>query len=298
MLIPIGKDWIVEMNSFNALMKSTKLWQIQKKSADNASHGDVYYIAASSPFRSGACFVALDSTGKIMAADEKSKKPAHHHLLMHRILVFVLYTVATWIAYMLLSIPAAHESFIASLSSAAILATLGSAIATVGSLWTGDYSKRIALNVDILFRDIFKQETWRRWPFLLRAGTKKLFDGNVQQVELQNPKIPLNVGSHDIEVLIPTVQDDFFDLPLLRNVIPLLRFRTAAHTTIINSPQDNVFPQNQLKPMEQYFTYECLTDIWWSVLIFRTARYVVHFGAGLTIASAVIGGTVAFANAV
>jgi hypothetical protein len=233
-----------------------------------------------------------------MAEVEKSKKPTNHHLLVHRLLVFVLYVTATWLTYVLLSIPAAHESFIASLSSAAILATFGSAIATVGSLWTGDYAGRIAINVDILFRDIFKQEAWRRWPFLLRGGTKKLFGGNIQQVELHNPKIPLNVGSHDIEVLIPTVQDDFFDLPLFKNVLPLLRFRTAALTTIINSPKDDLFPQNQLKPMDQYFAYECLTDIWWSVLIFRTARYVVHFGAALTISSAIIGGVAAFASAV
>lgn len=233
-----------------------------------------------------------------MAEIEKRKKPTNHHLLVHRLVVFVLYLAATWLAYILLSIPAARESFIASLSSAAILATFGSAIATVGSLWTGDYAGRIALNVDILFRDILKQDAWRRWPFLLRGGTKTLFGGNIQQVRLCNPKILLNVGSHHIKVIVPTVQDDFFDLPLFKNVVPLLRFRTAALTTITKSPKDDVFPQNQLKPMDQYFAYECLTDIWCSVLIFRTARYVVHFGAALTIASAVFGGTAALASAV
>ncbi|MHB1058595.1 MAG: hypothetical protein ACYC0F_12035 [Rhodanobacter sp.] len=233
-----------------------------------------------------------------MTKAEERKKTTNRHLLLHRAIVFFLYLAATWLAYVILSLPAAHQNFIASLSSAAILATFGSAIATVGSLWTGDYANRITLNVDILFRDIFKQDPWRRWPFLLRSGTKKLFGGHIQQVALQNPKIPLNVGSHDIEILVPTVQDDFFDLPLLKNVISLLRFRTAAHTTITNSPQDDVFPQNDLKPMEQYFAYECLTDIWWSVLVFRTARYVVHFGAALTIASAIMGGAVALASAV
>jgi hypothetical protein len=233
-----------------------------------------------------------------MTEAEKSKKPTNHHLSVHHAIVFFLYAAATWLAHVILSIPTAHQNFIASLSSAAILATFGSAIATVGSLWTGDYANRITLNVDILFRDILKQDPWRRWPFLLRGGTKKLFGGHIQQVKLQNPKIPLNVGSHDIEVLVPTVQDDFFDLPLLKIVVSLLRFRTAAHTTIINSPQDDVFPQNDLKPMEQYFAYECLTDIWWSVLVFRMARYVVHFGAALTIASAIIGGTAALASAV
>lgn len=233
-----------------------------------------------------------------MADVEKGEKATSRYLWLHRACVFLLYVAATWLSYTLLSIPAAHGSFIASLSSAAILATFGSAIATVGSLWAGDYSNRVALNVDILFRDIFKQDAWRRWPFLLRSGSKKLFGGNVQHVELQNPKIPLNVGSHVIDIHVPTVQDDFFDLPLFRNVVQLLRFRTAAHTTIINAPKDQVSSCNELKPMDQYFAYECLTDTWVSVLIFRLARYVVHFGAALTIASAIIGGTVAFASAV
>ena len=233
-----------------------------------------------------------------MADKEKSKKPSNHHLLVHRLVVLLLYVSATWLSYIILSMPEAHQSFIASLSSAAILASFGSAIAAIASLWTGDRASRIALNVDILFRDIFKQDAWRRWPFLIRGGTKKLFGGNVQQVELQNPKIPLNVGSHDIEILVPTVQDDFFDLPLFKNLVPLLRFRTAAHTTIVNSPRNSVFPQNQLTPMNQYMAYECLADTWWSVLVFRMARYTVHFGAALTIASAVIGGAVALASSV
>ncbi|WP_145931109.1 hypothetical protein [Immundisolibacter cernigliae] len=226
------------------------------------------------------------------------KRPTNHYLTLHYTVVLILYISAFGIAYALLSIPAAHRDFMVSLSSAAILATFGSAIATVGSLWTGDHASRIALNVDILFRDILKQEAWRRWPFLLRGGTRRLFGGDVQHVELHNPKITLNVGSHEIDVTVPTVQDDFFDLPLFHNLVPLFRFSRAAHTTIVNSAKDDVFPKNNLKPMDQYFAYECLAQIWYSVLIFRTARYVVHFGAALTIASALIGGAAAFASAV
>jgi hypothetical protein len=129
---------------------------------------------------------------------EKRKKPTNYYLFVHRTIIFFLYVSAIWLAYRILSIPIAHESLIASLSSAAILATFGSAIATVGSLWTGDYASRISLNVDIFFRDILKQDAWRRWPFLLRGGTKRLFGGDTQNVELHNPKISLYVGSHDI----------------------------------------------------------------------------------------------------
>jgi len=224
-----------------------------------------------------------------MSASEKRIDSNNNHLRLHYLVLLLIYIFAICLSYGLLSIPAANINFVASLSSAAILATFGSAIATVGSLWTGDRSNRIILNVDILFRDIFKQEAWRRWPFLLRGGQKRLFGGMATAVQLHNPKFPLHVGSHEIEVFIPTVQEDFFDLPLFKNLIPLLRFRTAAHTTIVNADKDMVFPSNQMKPMDQYMAYECITDIWVSVFIFRSARYVVHFGAALTISSVIIG---------
>ena len=34
--------------------------------------------------------------------------------------------------------------------------------------------------------------------------------------------------------------------------------------------------------------YECMYDIWKAVLKFRVARYIVHFGSGLTISGAVM----------
>lgn len=96
---------------------------------------------------------------------------------------------------------------------------------------------------------------------------------------------------------MPTVLYDFFDLPVLRNVVPLLWFRTSARTMICNAQQDSIFPNNNLEPMDQYMAYECLTDIWWGVLMFRAARYVVHLGAALTIASVFLGGAAALASA-
>jgi hypothetical protein len=219
------------------------------------------------------------------------------HLGIHYATVFVLYMSATYLTYLLLSLPDAHRDLLTSLASAAILATLGSAIAAVGSLWTGDRSARVTQNVDILYKDILKQPAWRRWPFLLRSGSRTLLDGGRFGFDLRNPMIPLNVGSHHISVLVPTVQEDFFDLPLFSNVIPLLRFRSAAHTTIINAPEGFIFEKTQLGRQSQYMVYECLTDIWLSILIFRFARYVVHFGAALTISSAIVGAAAALASA-
>jgi hypothetical protein len=220
-------------------------------------------------------------------ADTKKRKK-DNSLSLHRLITFLLYISAIALAYWLLSFPAFHTNLVTTLSSGAILATFGSALATVGSLWTNDHAGRIALNVDILFRDILKQDAWRRWPFLLRNGTTRLFGGEILEGTLKNPLLPLHVGSHIIKVAIPTVHDDFFDLPLFRNICPLFRFRRAALTKTFNATKDELIPESPLAIKDQYMAYECLTDIWWSVLVFRIARYVVHFGAALTIASTCI----------
>ena len=227
-------------------------------------------------------------------ADAKKRK-RDNSLSLHRLTVLLLYISATVLAYKLLSVPASLESLIASLSSGAILATFGSALATVGSLWTNDYAGRIALNVDIFFRDIIKTDAWRRWPFLLRNGTTRLFGGEILQGTLKNPLQPLHVGSHIIKIAIPTVQDDFFDLPLFKNLCPLVRFRKSALTKTFNATEDEIIPESSLPIRSQYMAYECLTDIWWSVFVFRVARYIVHFGAALTISSAFITLVVAMA---
>lgn len=232
-----------------------------------------------------------------MAAAKRRIK--NNSLSLHRLITLIFYLSAITLAYRLLSYPDFHSNLVTTLSSGAILATFGSALATVGSLWTNDHAGRIVLNVDILFRDILKQEAWRRWPFLLRNGTTRLFGGEILQGTLKNPLLSLHVGSHIIKVAIPTVHDDFLDLPLFRNLCPLFRFRKAALTKTFNAKDDELIPDSPLAIKDQHMAYQCLTDIWWSVFVFRVFRYVVHFGVALTIAStcitftaAVVGGFV------
>lgn len=219
---------------------------------------------------------------------------AEKHLVIHYSLVLALYLAALVVATQLLAIPAAHRDFITSLSSGAILATFGSAIATIGMLWTGDRAGRIAMNVDILYSDILSVKAWRRWPFLPRSGVRALSDGMIQKYTLTNPSLLLKVGTHSHPIILPTVEQDYFDLPIFSNLVPLLLLRREAHTAIAQDTPAIVFPESHMAPLSQLMAYECLLDIWYSVLIFRASRYVVHFGAALTISSGVLGGTAAW----
>jgi hypothetical protein len=166
------------------------------------------------------------------------------------------------------------------LSIGAIVATFGSAITAIGSILERDLSKRVFLNVDILYKDIFKVDNpWRRWPFLKRNEKSTLLNKMSTLSSLENPKIPIDVGTHEIKVELPTVQEDFFDLGILKNYYPLIRYRSAVKTYFFKKKD------NKSSEIDTIMTFECLFDIWKSVFIFRIARYVLILGVGFVFSS-------------
>lgn len=206
-------------------------------------------------------------------------------------MVLVLYAVAAALTVRALTLPGAAKDSVSLLSTGAILATFGSAIATLGSIWERDLLERVRLNVDILFKDLLEQDnSWRRWPFLPRFGERQILDGTLLRGSLKNPTVPLDVGTHVVHIEVPTVLEDFFDLSVSNNFIALSRYRAAAATTYStkrrqvpnsDSASDGGSTGNQL------MQYECLHDTWGAVLSFRLARYATHFGAAITLSGAV-----------
>jgi len=204
---------------------------------------------------------------------------------IHIFLVLLIYIGSYFISkYILeLAIESKETSTLLVVSTGAILATFGSAIATIGGIWEKDLIARILENVDILFVDLLKQEKWRRWPFLARRNQTKQLDGTKTVQTLDNPQLPLDVGTHTLKIDIPTVLNDFFDLSIIKNTYNVIRFRNAARTTNLNKDKSNECNETKMTPFNQYMAYECIFDIWISILIFRFFRYLTHIGVGLTI---------------
>lgn len=214
----------------------------------------------------------------------KEKESTYYHLRVHYVLVALLYTVGFLVAVYVLSAPESQVNLVALLSSGAILATFGSAISAIGLIWQTDLHERVQLNLEILYQDILKQDTpWRRWPFLPRSSKRKLLNGDEHRLTLRNPEVPLDVGTHILRIHLPTVMEDYFDLPLIKNIWPLLRFRSSSHTVFGRKEKDRENPETGLTPSDEYMAYECMLDIWSAILKFRLSRYAIHFGSGITI---------------
>lgn len=207
----------------------------------------------------------------------------------HIVLIAGLYLFATGISWKILCQPEAQATFISLLSVGAIVATFGSAISSIGNILERDLLERIRLNLDVFYKQIIGQkDAWRRWPFIRRTSKMVLLDGSVHLSNLTNPPVRLNVGTHIIEITIPTILEDFFDLPLVKNLTLLILYHRSAITFLSNQEKQIIDTKTGLMSSDAYMAYECLLDIWKSILKFRFARYLAHFGIGLTLSGGLI----------
>lgn len=199
-------------------------------------------------------------------------------IAMHRLTVALLYALAFVAAVLVYRYPEARSSIVAILATGSIFGTLGSAIMAVCALWEKDLAERIALNLDILHRDILKDPSpWRRWPFLKRRATWRLFGGETIRADLSNPPIEFDVGSHRERFDLPSIPDDYYDLPAFSNYLRLWKFRRPFMTRAANTPKDGD------GAMSEVMKYECVHDIWRSIVVFRLARYGMQLGSGLVL---------------
>jgi hypothetical protein len=203
----------------------------------------------------------------------------------HTFILIPLYLITTIISYLIISHPESVKNLTTLLSAGAILATFGSAINSIGSTLERDFYERARLDIDIFYKDIKKQDNpWRRWPFLARTNLHFLSNGNQLKANLKNPQIPFDVGSCKINIELPTTLEDFFDLSIKRNLILLYKHKNDALEVYANHKNNN----SPTDPINEYMAYLCLYDAWKTILNFRLARYVLHFGSGLTLSSALV----------
>jgi hypothetical protein len=211
--------------------------------------------------------------------NDKNEDNKNHALLIHKIILIAIYTSSLLIAYIVLFKQYKYSDLVSLLSVGAMLATFGSAISTIGLISQNNLYERIKTNISILEIDIRKisGNSWRRWPFLPRFSKNKLLDNSEQQLVLKNPKIPFNVGTHTVNIDMPTVQEDFFDLPLLRNYLTLFRYKKSMATVILTRKDNYIANGTNLTRFDEYLAYLCIYDMWKSILKFRISKYVIIF---------------------
>jgi len=212
--------------------------------------------------------------------DRRKRRP----LFFHRVITFLMYLLSFAISLTILMRPDAKSSLIIILSTGAIFATFGSAISSLFCSFQNELMNRIMTNINVLQTDILKQsKPWRRWPFIPRIFAGRLLNDDTMFQDLSNPELSIDVGTHEIKITIPTVQEDFYDLQLISNYYQLKKYKKAKSTLFSTKYGEKQTDTTKLSNEDEYMAYNCLLDIWTTIFKYRVSKYVMHLGCGLTI---------------
>lgn len=184
----------------------------------------------------------------------------------------------TWkVFFICVKVEFVHGSLFFSLadrvSTGALFATFGSAVVSVCSLVANQTLTRAYENRDTLMTEIcadgFGDTQWTRWHFVPRASTISI-SKNKHYIRLRNASISFHTKTVNTTFFIPTTEQDFKELPLLRSWLQL-KFRRKQYLRDLFE-----FGENEVT---EYMIWDCMTDIYKSALLFRFNSLCIGIGS-------------------
>ena len=158
------------------------------------------------------------------------------------------------------------------ISLGAVFATLGSAIVASASLYCNDCYTKFSDNVNTLQNDFLKDESWTRWTFIKRKSKHRLLDSGNLLWKLENAMIEFQLGSHSIQIYIPTVRADFDDLPIFKHFLLMKRYDKQHETFLYNHAND-------ASENTSYFLWDCIFDIYRNIILYKIGSYFIWIGS-------------------
>ncbi len=160
-----------------------------------------------------------------------------------------------------------------------IFATFGSSVVAIFSMTLNTLYDRF-LSDFLIFSKLHEPETeWIRWSFIKRKSHHILYNGASMYQELTNSMIKFNVGSHTIDFFIPTIKEDFYDLPNWRSFLSMKRRKKDYESHVLNNSED---PANAL------MIWDCIYDELCCIAKYRVARFAVVLGEAYILTSIIM----------
>lgn len=173
-----------------------------------------------------------------------------------------------------------EKSLSETIALGSIFATFGSSVVSVFSIVMNNQSDRFMSNIGILYSDIIPEKKWVRWSFIKRIIYRRLYNGEYTCQELTNSKVEFDVGSHKISMFIPTVREDFFDLPIWSSWLSMkIRHRDYETAVLSGNGKENVATAIML--------WNCIYDNFKCIIMYRIARALVVLGEAYILSSIV-----------
>ena len=158
-----------------------------------------------------------------------------------------------------------------------IFATFGSAVISVVSLYCNKQISLFQENIFALQEQIPDLIVWKRWPFLKRYNREKAGMLQYNYYILKNPQITFNGKKYSMTVSLPTCTADFYDLPIVFNIIKLMCFHKSFMKTVMKS-------QN-MQEHKDIFIYYCILVIYKNIIKYKVDTFLMLIGSEFVLTS-------------
>ncbi len=214
--------------------------------------------------------------GQVTKYTTPKKKKINHLHIYHIIylICFILCIISTFFIFRLCLSNTTNLSDTIALGS--IFATFGSAIVSVFSIILSSVYEHFCCNINILFKELCPENEWHRWPFIKRESYSTLYNKEFTYQILENSKITFNVGSHNISVFLPTIREDFYDLPNLQSLKIMLCESKNYESYVINNINDSA---------TSLMIWDCVSDNFKSIALYKLSRLMIVIGGSFIFAS-------------
>lgn len=215
-----------------------------------------------------AYLITKGTLKKYADVDKKVKKIYFYHIIY-----FFTFFIAGFFTYKIFNISISDEKKLSdTIALGSIFATFGSSIVAIFSLKMGFECDRFNNNIRILYKDLEPENEWYRWPFVKREMYQVLYNGTNTYQVVDNSTITFNIGSHESSFKIPTVKEDFYDLPNWKALFKMKKESKDYQSFIINHITDTY------KEAIALSIWDCLLDSYNVIAKYKLSRYFTTVG--------------------
>lgn len=215
-------------------------------------------------------------TGHVTKYTTKEKKRINH-LHSYHIIYFICFFSCVIITFFIFKLCITDKTNLSdTIALGSIFATFGSAIISVFSITLSNIYERFCCNINILFKELCPESEWHRWPFIKRESHSTLYNKEVTYQILENIKITFNVGSHNMSIFLPTVREDFYDLPNWRSLKNMFIEAKNYESYVINKIVDPALP---------LMMWDCILDNFKSIALYKLAKLMIVIGGSFIFSS-------------
>ncbi len=158
-----------------------------------------------------------------------------------------------------------------------IFATFGSAVISVISLYCNKQISLFQENLLALHDQIPDLSSWKRWPFLKRYSRERTGTFCYNYHILKNPQITFNGKNYCLTISLPTCSADFYDLPILINILKMMWFHKPFMQSVIR--------HQNIQEQKGILIFYCTLMIYKNIIKYKFGTFLMLIGAEFVLTS-------------